>query len=299
MIERIHLAILREIERRGSLTAAAESLNLTQSALSHSIKKLESQLGLSLWRKKGRGLHLTDAGNCLLSAARRILPQLEHTDELLRQFASGDRARLRIGMECHPCYQWLLKVVRPCLQQWPDVDIDVRQAFQFGGIAALFNHEIDLLVTPDPLHKPGLVFIPVFDYEQVLAVAADHPLAGKACASPADLVDQRLYTYPVEHARLDIYTRFLVPAQCSPKQTISIEATEIMLQLVASGRGVAALPGWLVEEYSQQLPLKALRLGKQGIRKTIHLAVREGEQRYRHIAAFLSLAATVNDASPE
>ena len=66
-------------------------------------------------------------------------------------------------MECHPCYQWLLKVVSPYLENWPDVDVDVKQRFQFGGIGALFGHEIDVLVTPDPLHKPGLHFEAVFD----------------------------------------------------------------------------------------------------------------------------------------
>jgi len=63
-------------------------------------------------------------------------------------------------MECHPCYQWLLKIVSPYLRAWPDVDVDVRQKFQFGGIGALLAYEIDLLVTPDPVHRPGLVFEP-------------------------------------------------------------------------------------------------------------------------------------------
>src|SRR5256885_16649917 len=74
-------------------------------------------------------------------------------EERLRQFAQGERGALRIGMECHPCYQWLLKIVAPYLASWPDVDVDVKQKFQFGGIGALFGYEIDLLVTPDPLFK--------------------------------------------------------------------------------------------------------------------------------------------------
>ncbi|MFX4635605.1 LysR substrate-binding domain-containing protein, partial [Acinetobacter baumannii] len=87
-----------------------------------------------------------------------------------------ERGALRIGMECHPCYQWLLKIVSPYLAAWPAVDVDVKQKFQFGGIGALFGYEIDMLVTPDPLYKAGLVFEPVFDYEQVLVVGPGHPL---------------------------------------------------------------------------------------------------------------------------
>lgn len=66
----------------------------------------------------------------------------------MQQFAQGERGSLRIGMECHPCYQWLLKIVSPYLAAWPDVDVDVKQKFQFGGIGALFGYEIDMLVTP-------------------------------------------------------------------------------------------------------------------------------------------------------
>ncbi|HTU59632.1 MAG TPA: LysR family transcriptional regulator, partial [Polyangiales bacterium] len=156
MLERMHLEILFEVNRLGSLTAAASRLCLTQSALSHTIKKLEQQLGVEVWLREGRQLKLTQAGNYLLALAHRVLPQFADAEERMRQYALGERGTLRIGMECHPCYRWLLKVVAPYLTRWPDVEVDVKQKFQFGGIGALFGHEIDLLVTPDPLHRPGL-----------------------------------------------------------------------------------------------------------------------------------------------
>ena len=135
-LERIHLSVLREMERRGSLTAAAKSLGLTQSALSHTVKRMEQQFGTAIWQKEGRGVRLTSAGSYLLSLAQRLLPQLEHAELVVDQFARGERGTLRIGMECHPCYRWLLQVVEPYLRAWPDVDLDVKQKFQFGGIDA-------------------------------------------------------------------------------------------------------------------------------------------------------------------
>lgn len=292
MIERIHLQILREVERKGSLTAAADALFLTQSALSHAIKKLEQQLGTALWTKEGRGLRLSQAGQFLLKEANRLLPQLERVDAVLRQFARGEMGVLRIGMECHPCYQWLLKVVSPFLQAWPGVDVDVKQRFQFGGMAALFSHEIDILVTPDPLQKTGIVFTPVFAYEQVLVVSSQHRFAGQAYVKPGDLGDETLYSYPVDIERLDIYTEFLMPARCSPKKHKPIEATEMMLQLVAAGRGVAALPRWLVDEHAQSMGLIAIRLGRHGIAKHIHLGMRSGDNSSVYTQAFLEMAKT-------
>jgi len=290
MIERIHLSIVREVDRRGSLTAAAEVLCLTQSALSHTVKKLESGLGTPVWTREGRSLRLTEAGEYLLNLAERVLPQLEHAERLMRQFARGERGLLRIGMECHPCYQWLLKVVAPYLAAWPEVDVDVKQRFQFGGLKALDAYEIDLLVTPDPLFRPGLNFVPVFDYEQVLVVGSSHRLAGRPCAQPHDLSDEILITYPVDLERLDIYNQFLLPAGCAPRERKAIETTDIMLQMVASGRGVAALPRWLVEEYAGRMPVAPVRLGQQGVFKQIFLGTREVDAGTAYLEAFVEIA---------
>ncbi|WP_374493691.1 LysR substrate-binding domain-containing protein [Brachymonas sp.] len=291
MLERIHLSIVQEVEKQGSLTAAAEVLHVTQSALSHSMKKLEQQLGTDIWLREGRSLRLTQAGQYLLAVAGRVLPQLDLAEERLRQFARGERGTLRIGMECHPCYQWLLKIVSPYLAAWPDVDVDVKQKFQFGGIGALFGYEIDLLVTPDPLLKPGLHFEPVFDYEQVLLVGAGHPLAQQAFVKPAQLASETLITYPVSIERLDIYTQFLMPAAVTPRRQKAIETTDIMVQMVASGRGVAALPRWLAEEYAQKTGVAAVRLGAKGIAKQIFLGAREADLDIDYLQAFIALAA--------
>jgi LysR family transcriptional regulator, regulator for metE and metH len=290
MLERIHLAIVQAVDKHGSLTAAAEVLHLTQSALSHSMKKLEQQLGADIWLREGRSLRLTQAGQYLLAVANRVLPQLALAEERLGQYAQGERGALRIGMECHPCYQWLLKVVSPYLAGWPDVDVDVKQKFQFGGIGALFGYEIDLLVTPDPLYKPGLRFEPVFDYEQVLVVNREHPLANADYVRPEQLTQEVLVTYPVETDRLDIYNQFLMPAGVTPRRHKVIETTDIMLQMVASGRGVAALPRWLVEEYADKMNVVSVRLGREGIAKQIFLGAREADIEIDYLKAFVDMA---------
>jgi LysR family transcriptional regulator for metE and metH len=290
MIDRTHLRILHEIEQQGSLTAAAKALSLTQSALTHTIKKLEARLGTPLWTKEGRRLQLTQAGTYLQREATRLLPQLEHVDEVLRQYASGDKGMLRIGMECHPCYQWLLKVVRPFLTHWPDVDVDVKQQFQFGGLAALFNHDIDILVTPDPVLRKGISFEPVLTYEQVLVVDDNSPLADLDYIEPLQLSNQILYTYPVATERLDIYQQFLLPAHCLPKRHKTLEDTEMILQMVAAGRGVSSLPDWLVRSYRKSLPIEAIRLGNDGVHKQIHLGYRDDSANNQHVTAFIQMA---------
>jgi LysR family transcriptional regulator, regulator for metE and metH len=290
MLERTHLQILVEVHERGSLTAAARVLGLTQSALSHSMKKLEQQLGTDVWLREGRHLRLTQAGEYLLNVAKRVLPQLEQAEERMTQFARGERGTLRFGMECHPCYQWLLQVVAPYLAKWPEVDVDVKQKFQFGGIGALFAYEIDVLVTPDPLYRRRLHFVPVFDYEQVLVVGRGHPLAEVDYARPSELAQETLLTYPVPAERLDVFSLFLTPAGVAPLHHKTIETTDIMVQMVASGRGVAALPRWLVREYSKTLEVCAVRLGRHGIKKQIYLGVREEDLAIDYLKGFIEQA---------
>jgi LysR family transcriptional regulator for metE and metH len=294
MIERTHLLIIKEVTRLGTLTEAAGALFLTQSALSHAIKKLERQLGIKVWSKEGRNLRLTQAGEHILSLANRVLPQIEHTEHLLQQIAKGKRGSLRIGMECHPCYQWLLTVVSPYLEQWPDVDLDVKQRFQFGGLGALFSHDIDALVTPDPLYKKGLTYVPVFDYELVLVVHNEHHLSKNTHITPIELTNETLITYPVEAQRLDIFSQFLTPAQCAPNKHKTIETTDIMLQMVASKRGVSALPAWLVHQYAKALPIKAIKLGEKGIYKQIFIGHRERDSSIDYLKSFIELASTQN-----
>lgn len=295
MLDRQHLAILRELDRTGSVTAAAGRLNLTQSALSHTMRKFEERHGLKVWEKEGRGLRLTQAGAYLLAVAQRVLPQFEHAEQALEDFAQGSRGALRAGMECHPCQQWLMRVVAPYLADWPDVDLDLRTAFRFGGIGALLGHEIDLLITPDPLELPAITYTRIFDYELVLAVPDGHRLRGTI--APRDLLGEVLITYPVPPERLDIFTRFLAPANCLPRYHRSVETTEMMLQLVAAGRGVSSVPDWILHEEGAGLPIRGVRLGS-GLGKSLHVGVRRGEERIDYIAGFLDKARSIATDTP-
>lgn len=287
MLDRQHLSILREVDRMGSLTAAAERLNVSQSALSHTIRKLEDRYGVAMWEKDGRNLRLTDAGRYILTLAQRVLPQIERAENVLSDYRHGQRGSLKIGMECHPCHQWLMSVTKPYLMEWPDVGLELTTSFAFGGVAALAGYEIDILITPDPIEMAGVQYLPVFDYELVLAVPVVHPLALKRHAEPADLLDETLFTYPVPPERLDVFSQFLVPANCRPRHHRNIETTEMMLQLVAAGRGVSAIPDWLVRREAVALGVRAVRIGQSGILKSIQLGLREGDDTVDFIAGFL------------
>jgi LysR family transcriptional regulator for metE and metH len=107
---------------------------------------------------------------------------------------------------------------------------------------------------------------------------------------PRQLTDEVLITYPVETDRLDIYSQFLLPAGVTPRRHKTIETTDIMLQMVASSRGVAALPRWLAQEYAERMDVVPVRLGAKGIAKQIHLGMREADLDVDYLRAFVEMA---------
>lgn len=299
MINRTHLEIIRKVQQTGSLSSAAQALYLTQSALSHSISKLEGSLGTRIWHREGRKLRFTQAGQQLLALAERVLPEIEHCEKKVIEVAEGKRGLLRIGMECHPCYRWLQTVISPFLKEWHSVDVDIMQQFQFDGLTALASYDLDLLVTPDPEDKPRIKFIPVFDYELVLVVPADHALAGEEYVKPSHLKKETLFTYPVPRERLDIYRYFLNPAYVKPAVHKPLESTEIMLQMVAAGRGVTALPRWLVNQTPNDQPLTTLSLGKRRVFKKIWLGIHDDNMDVQYIDRFIEIAKSNSPPPPE
>lgn len=290
MIERSHLEILRALEEEGTLTAAARRLCLTQPAITHQIQKLEGRAGAALWEREGRGVRLTQAGSFLAAVGSQVLPTLERAEASLRSFADGKKGLLRVGVECYPCFEWLLDIIRRYLKRLPDVDVDVAQRFQFTGHEALRNRQIDLLITADPQARGTLHYEPLFGYELLLAVPKGHVLAKRRFVSPEDLRDQAVLTYPVEPDRLDLFTKFLNPASIAPARRMPIEATEVMLQMVSAGRGVCSLPDWIVDKYKRNLGLTGLRLGRKGIAKRLYAAVRSGEQGIGYVREFFAVS---------
>jgi LysR family transcriptional regulator for metE and metH len=297
MIEHSHLKIIQALDTNGTLTEAANSLCLSQSALSHQIRYLEKKLALSLWQRDGRNLRLTQAGNLLLQTAEQILPVLSQTEKTLEAYSEGRQGILRIGVECYPCYEWLTGVVGAFLEALPEVEIDIINKFQFSGLEGLLNHHIDILITPDPVRKKEIKYEPLAEYETVLVVSAAHPLATVKTLKPEHLASETLLTFPVPQDRLDILTQFLKPAQASPKKIKEIESIDLMLQLASLQRGVCVLPQWLAETYCKSLPLKIIRIGKAGIHKELLIALRKSDQHVPYIEQFITFGRTIANES--
>ncbi|ARP81053.1 LysR family transcriptional regulator [Bordetella genomosp. 8] len=293
MLEIRHLETLAAIRDGGSLQEAAERLHLTQSALSHQLRELESRLGTPLLNRRTRPARLTTAGLRVLALADDILPRLRATERELQRLAAGRTGRLHLAIECHSCFQWLMPAMDAFRVQWPEVALDLSAAFSFAPFPALLRGDLDLVITSDPQTLEAIEYVPLFGYELVLAVSEANPLASQRYVQPEQLADQTLITYPVDRQRLDVFTAFLDPADVEPATIRKAELTPIIAQLVASNRGVAALPNWALTEYLGQGWLKVCRLGPQGVWRTLYAAIRNEDADAPFIKDFLTIARDV------
>ncbi|MDJ0994620.1 MAG: LysR family transcriptional regulator [Dinoroseobacter sp.] len=287
-----HLRTIKAIHEAGGLARAADLLNITQSALSHQIKGLEEQAGVELFVRRSKPLKLSAAGMRLLRLAEQVLPQIAALEEEFDALRAGKTGRLHIAIECHACFEWLFPVLEQFRKAWPDVDVDIRPGLQFEALPALQREQIDLVVSSDPEDLPGVDFTPLFDYEPVFVASSQNPLAQKDFVVAEDFRDQTLITYPVERSRLDVFTELLLPAGVEPKGLRQVELTAVILLLVASNRGVAVLPDWVVREVRYNSDYVTRPLTKAGVTKRLYAATRSDETTLPYMAHVLRLART-------
>ncbi|SHF04770.1 LysR family transcriptional regulator, regulator for metE and metH [Litoreibacter ascidiaceicola] len=291
-IEFRHLRTVRAIHEAGGLAKAADRLNITQSALSHQIKGLEDQAGVELFIRRAKPMKLTSAGMKLLRLAERILPEVEAMQADFEGLRVGKTGRLHIAIECHACFEWLFPVLEGFRKNWPDVDVDIRPGLSFDGLPALMREEVDLVVSSDPEDLPGVDFTPLFDYEPVFVASSQNPLAQKDYIEAEDFRDQLLITYPVDRTRLDVFTELLAPAGVEPKAMRQVELTAVILLLVASNRGVAVLPDWVVREVRYNSDYVTRPLTKGGRTKRLYAATRSEDTSKPFMANVIRLART-------
>ena len=291
-LEMRHLRAVRAIHNAGGLSKAADMLNLTQSALSHQIKGLEDQVGIDLFVRRTKPLKLSVAGMRMLKLADRVLPEVQAAEEDFRGLLSGKAGRLHIAIECHACFEWLFPVLEAFRKAWPDIDVDIRPGLAFDALPALVREEVDLVVSSDPEEHPDLEFSPLFDYDPVFVASSQHALAQKEWIEAKDFRDEVLITYPVDRPRLDVFSQLLMPAKVEPRSVRQIELTAVILLLVASNRGVAVLPDWVVREVRYNSDYVTRPLTEHGITRRLFAATRQDDTIKPFMAHLLKLART-------
>lgn len=271
-LELRHLKTLLALRDTGNLSRAAQWMNLTQSALSHQLKMLEAHYGAVLFERKSDPIQFSAVGQRLLDLAQSVLPKWDEAERDISRMVSGSAGPLRIAVECHTCFDWLMPAMDAFRLRWPEVELDIVSGFHADPVGLVQQGRAELAIVAEvDASELDVCFHPLFSFEIVALLPHAHPLLNKPWLSAPDFAPHTLITYPVPDEMLDVVRLVLKPAGVSPARRTS-ELTVAMLQLVASGRGLAALPLWAVKSYLDRGYVASHRIGEQGLTGQLYAA---------------------------
>ena len=264
MPELRHYRYFLEIARQGTFTAAAESLHMTQSALSEQILQLERECGCLLFHRTRSGVKLTPAGEYLMPHAESLLQKAAETQDGLASFHVGYQDRVRIGSILGPLQSWLPSALTQFAQMQPHVQISVAHTYHVAEIVALVaNNQLDVgIMTKGPSRlsrsrHEGLTEILLADEDLVVLMPAGHPLARRDGISPEDIRDARLVTFPTGFTLRWIIDQWYRRAGYSPIVAAETGSVDVVLRLVEGGVGLGIVP--------RSLSWRGLAAGLRGV----------------------------------
>ena len=201
------------------------------------------------------------------SLANAVLSQVEGAERNIARLVLGQGEQMRIAVECHTCFDRLMPAMDAFRTRWPEVELDIVSGFHGDPVGLLHQGRADeAIVSAVDADETGVDYHALFGFEIRALLANTHPLVAKPHLVAQDFADQTIITYPVPDEMLDLIRQVLEPAGVRPPRRTT-ELTVAMLQLVASGRGVAALPPWAVQSYLDRGYVTARPVGKRPARR--------------------------------
>lgn len=273
------LRLVRAIAERGGVTAAARALHLTQSAVSHHLARLQERLGVELFRRAGRKLEITDAGRKVVALSRELDGRLAEAERELR---GREVSRpLRISTQCYTAYHWLPGLLDHVGKTHPRISVSIQLGATPDPLQHLREGTLDLAICHSVTQpKASWVSRVLFADRFVVIAAASHPFAGRKRLCAKDLETETLYSYELSTSALREEGRAMFRGTRGPARLETVPLTEVTVQLVKSGRGVAILSSWAAQPYVQAGEVVAIPLrGPRTTRKW--LAVYDGRSPLR------------------
>ena len=283
-----HLELVRAVAQAGSLTRAGLVLNLTQSALSHQLRDIETRLGARLFSRDGRTLTLTAAGQHLLDTANQVLAIVERSEEAIRQFTGSFFFNDTATTEIYTCYHWLPAVLKQYAAVHPTVDVRIDVNATDRPVEALLDNQIDLaLVSTRPSDRRIDARL-LFRDEYAVVMRPDHRLADRPFIRAEDFTSETFLSYS-PWAASTVCQRLLAPAGVVPGQLLQVQLTEAILELAKAGVGIGVLSKWAVAPHVAAGALHAAPLTRGRFSRTWSAAALRRTAQQPYVADFINI----------
>lgn len=285
-----HLQMIKEVASCGNLTKAADRLFLTQSALSHQLKELESYFNTQLFIRDKKQMLLTQAGEVVVQAAEKILQEVAETRAKVRCLTDKEAGEVRLCTQCYTSYHWLAGFLREFQAVYPKVDIKVElEAATQDADHHLLANKIDVAITEGD-ENPKFAYTPLFQDEFVAIVAPDHAWAGRSWVEIEEFADQNYIMYNIPDEESSNFMMLFKHRR--PLKVYKITLTEAILEMVKAGLGVAVLPNWVVRPYLESGQLRAVRITEERVLRTWYAATLKTKQLPPYTTAFIEQLAS-------
>lgn len=256
-----HLRYFLAVAEEGHFGRAAERLNIVQPALSMQIKALESELGGALFIRTSRRVELTEAGQLMLTEAKRTLMQAEYARQTVARSLRGETGRVRVGFAGNAIFSGKMTAdLREFHYAYPDVELVIEEMAPQSQVDAILAGQLDIGYTPDnsKTAAPGIIAHPIGRWAFLVAFADDHPLASHTCISPEQLAGEALILYEAHdiHERLFLLLKERMGDRLNIAQRSS--STLSVLAIAAAGLDVALIPAPLEQVHIPGLTYRPL-----------------------------------------
>jgi DNA-binding transcriptional LysR family regulator len=255
------------LARTGSFTLAARELYLSQSAISHSMKALEGDVGCRLLDRVGKKVLLTQAGEQLLQHTEKILSEMATARNSLQQLGKWGRSRLRIGASTTACQYILPAVLREFKESFPQCIISIEPGDTLEAIQQIRDNRIDLALTLEPKNEDQLEFHHLFTDELEFLMGPLHPWAQAGKVDRAEIPRQNYVLYNKASYTFRLVEEYFRQEEMVLNTVIELGSMEAIKELVKLGLGVSILTPWIAQEELQNKSLVALPLGKRKLKR--------------------------------
>ncbi|MFG3170176.1 LysR family transcriptional regulator [Streptomyces sp. NPDC048200] len=236
------LAHFAGVARTEHVTRAAQEMQVPQSTLSRSLVRLEQDLGVDLFARRGRTLSLTPAGRTFLSSVERALAEIERAADEVRADADPATGKVAFGFLHTMGSETVPGLIRAFRADHPRVRFSLVQNYGEAMLERLRSGELDLCLTSPVPDAPDLVGRRLDEQKLRLVVPADHPLAGRRRVRLAEAADESFVTLEPGYGMRRITDDLCQEAGFRPRIAFEGEEAETLRGLVAAGLGVALLP---------------------------------------------------------
>jgi len=282
-----HLKMVKEVSENGNMTKAAAKLFLSQSALSHQLKEVETQLGTSLFHRVNKKLVLTNAGKLVVDSAERVLADIEDTTIAVKRLAEGNKGAIKVTTECYSCYHWLPPLMFAFNKEFPNVDIDIHPEHGISPLDKLLSGKLDVAIVNQYSEDSKFEYTKLITDEMIALVHESHPWCNRKYVEAEDFADQHviIHSYPLESVTL--FRDVLMPQHIEPKKIIPIQYTEAAIEMVKARMGIQVIAHWIVAPNLESGRLRAIKVTKSGLRRSWYAVTLRKDEKPRYLENFL------------